>query len=77
MAVETVSLVTNVVVDAKSQIANNDRPGDVAGRVKGQGFEIVVFTTRVGSATNRGKSVDKVIHFFTNRLMGGNIRRGS
>ena len=28
------SLVTNVVVEAKGQLANNDRPGDIADLVK-------------------------------------------
>jgi len=117
VAADTESQVTSAVVEAKGQLANNDRPGDAAGRVKGQDFAIDVFTTRVGSATNNGKSVEKVIEeadavkrqhcaknckdsgvlfftfgmdaggrlgdkaedtirFFTNRLMGGSIRRG-
>ena len=61
MASDTENLMTNVAVEAKGQLTNNDRPGDVAGRVKGQAFAIDVFTARVGSATNKGKSVDKVI----------------
>jgi len=49
------------VVEAKSQLADNKRPGDVAGRVKGQEFAIEVFVSRIGSDFNRGKSVDKLI----------------
>ena len=36
------SLVTNVVVEAKGQLANNDRPGDIADLVKGKQFSIDV-----------------------------------
>ena len=54
--------VSNVVLEASGQLASTDyRPGDVAGRVNGLQFAIDVFVTRVSSASNRGKSVDKVI----------------
>ena len=54
--------VSNIVLEATGQLASSDnRPGDVAGRVNGVQFAIDVFVTRVGSASNRGKSVDKVI----------------
>ncbi|MGB1174251.1 MAG: hypothetical protein ACPG37_00975 [Luminiphilus sp.] len=36
---------TNVFVEAKDQLANNDRPGDVAGRVKVQGFAIEIYSS--------------------------------
>ena len=61
MAADTVSLVASVAVEAKGQLASNDRPGDVAGCVKRKGFAIDVFISRVGSVTNKGKSVDKII----------------
>ena len=53
--------VSNIVLEAKGQLATNKRPGDVAGNVNGRAFAVDVFITRVSSATNRGKSVDKVI----------------
>ena len=37
------SLVINVLVEAKGQLANNDRPGDIADLVKGKQFSIDVF----------------------------------
>ena len=52
--------VTNIELEAKGQLATNNRPGDVAGIDNGKAFAVDVFITRVGSATNRGKSVDKV-----------------
>ena len=53
--------VFNVVVEAKGQLANNNRTGDVAGCDNGVQFAIDVFVTRVGSVSNNGNSVDKVI----------------
>ena len=53
--------VANIVLEASHQLASNNRPGDVAGNDNGKAFAVDVFVTRVGSATNRGKSVDKVI----------------
>ena len=53
--------VSNIVLEAKGQLATNKRPGDVAGNVNGRAFAVDVFITRVSSATNRGKSVDRVI----------------
>ena len=58
VAADTENLVTVVCVEAKVQLANNDRPGDVAGSSKGQDCTIGVFTTRLGSATNNGKFGD-------------------
>ena len=51
----------NIVLEASHQLSSNNRPGDVAGNDNGKAFAVDVFVTRVGSATNRGKSVDKVI----------------
>jgi hypothetical protein len=53
--------VFNVVVEAKRQLATNNRTGDVAGCDNGVQFAIDVFVTRVGSVSNNGNSVDKVI----------------
>ena len=53
--------VFNVVVEAKGQLANNNRTGDVAGCDNGVQFAIDAFVTRVGSVSNNGKCVDKVI----------------
>ena len=53
--------VFNVVVEAKGQLANNNRTGDVAGCDNEVQFAIDVFVTRVGSVSNNGKCVDKVI----------------
>ena len=53
--------VANISLEAKGQLATNNRPGDVAGNDNGKAFAVDVFITRVGSATNRGKDVDKVI----------------
>ena len=40
----------------KGQLANNDRPGDIADLVKGKQFAIIdVFAAWVGSATNNGQ----------------------
>eukprot|EP00617_Octactis_speculum_P014582 CAMPEP_0185769842 /NCGR_PEP_ID=MMETSP1174-20130828/56177_1 /TAXON_ID=35687 /ORGANISM="Dictyocha speculum, Strain CCMP1381" /LENGTH=348 /DNA_ID=CAMNT_0028455059 /DNA_START=24 /DNA_END=1073 /DNA_ORIENTATION=- len=61
VAADVESLVTNVVVEAKGQLADNNWPGDITGRVKGQEFAIDVFATRIGSASNRGQSVYKLI----------------
>ena len=107
---------SNVVVEAKGQLANNNRRGDVAGRDNGVKFAIDVLVTRVGSASNKGKSVEKAfeeadavkrghyakqctdsgvlfftfgmnaegrlreraedtIRYFTNRLMGDQVKR--
>ena len=51
----------NIVLEVKGQLVTNKRPGDVAGNDNGRAFAVDVFITRVSSATNRGKSVDKVI----------------
>ena len=62
VAAGSVGCVSNIVLEASGQLTSSDyRPGDVAGRVNGLQFAIDVFVTRVGSASNRGKSVDKVI----------------
>ena len=53
--------VFNVVVEAKGQLANNNRTGDVAGCNNEVQFAIDVFVTRVGSVSNNGNSVDKAI----------------
>ena len=53
--------VFNVVVEAKGQLANNNRTGDVERCDNGVQFAIDVFVTRVGSVSNNGNSVDKVI----------------
>ena len=52
---------TNVELEAKGQLTSNNRPWDVAVNDNGTAFAVGVFVTRVGSATNRGKDVDKVI----------------
>ena len=46
--------VANIVLEAKRQLATNNRPGDVAGIDNGKAFAVDVFVTRVGSATNCG-----------------------
>ena len=53
--------VTSIVLEAKCQLVINNRPGDVAGNDNGKAFAVDVFITRVGSDTNRGKDVDKII----------------
>jgi len=53
--------VTNIELEAKSQLATNNWPGDVTGIDNGKAFAVDVFVTRVGSATNWGKDVEKVI----------------
>ena len=54
--------VSNIVLEAKGQLTSSDnRPGDVAGRVNGMQFAIDLYATRVCSASNKGKSVEKVI----------------
>jgi len=53
--------VANIVLEAKHQLATNNRPGDVAGNDNGKAFAVDVFITRVGSATNWGKDIEKVI----------------
>ena len=51
----------NAELEAKGQLASNNRPGDVAGNDNGAAFAIDVFVIRSGSAINKGKDVDKVI----------------
>ena len=53
--------VTNIELEAKGQLATNNRPGDVAGIDNGKAFAVDVFVTRVSSATNWGKDIEKVI----------------
>ena len=53
--------VANILLEAKGQLVTNNRPGDVAGNDNGKAFAVDVFITLFSSATNRGKSVDKVI----------------
>ena len=53
--------VASIVLEAKGRLVTNNRPGDVAGNDNGKAFAVDVFVTCVGSATNRGKDVDKVI----------------
>ena len=53
--------VTNIELEAKGQLATNNRPGGVTGNDNGKAFAVDVFITLVGSATNRGKGVDNAI----------------
>ena len=49
------TLVTNVGVEAKGQLAINNGPDDIADLVKGKQFAIGVFAACVGSVTNNGQ----------------------
>ena len=61
LAADAAGRVTNVELEAKSQLASNNRSGDVVGNDNGAAFASEVFVVHSGGASNRGKDVDKAI----------------
>ena len=81
MAADAGRRVTNIELEAKGQLATNNRPGDVAGIDNGKAFAVGVkdsgvlfFTFGMDAEGRLGSQAEETIRHFTNLLQGVQVK---